>query len=222
MKNKYFIQSGLAWSILLVCFATFSFAQTVVMDRLLVLVNRDVITESDVLWALSLDSDLPILELTAENRRGMLERLIDQKLLLQEAEKIPRHEPAEEEITDYINHELVAKFGSNDKFIVRMKKVGLEQVMLREIVRRRLEILRYVEFRFRSFVFIKPEDIEEYYKKTVIPEAARNGLGAPELNEALRTKIEKDLSEIKVNSELDRFFDETRAQAQITRLATIQ
>ncbi len=222
MRNKYFIQFALVCFLLFVGLVSFAAAQTIVTDRLLALVNRDVITESDVLWALTLDSDLPILELSAENRRGMLERLIDQRLLLQEAEKIPRHEPAEEEITDYINYELVAKFGTNEKFIERMKKVGLEQVMLREIVRRRLEILKYVEFRFRSFVFIKPEEIEEYYKKTVIPEAARSGLGAPELTETLRTKIEKELSEIKVNSELDRFFDETRAQAQITRLATIQ
>jgi peptidyl-prolyl cis-trans isomerase SurA len=222
MRNQYFIQFALVCFLLFVGFVPFSAAQTVVTDRLLALVNRDVITESDVLWALTLDSDLPILELSAENRRGMLERLIDQRLLLQEAEKIPRHEPAEEEITDYINYELVAKFGTNEKFIERMKKVGLEQVMLREIVRRRLEILKYVEFRFRSFVFIKPEEIEEYYKKTTIPEAARSGLGAPELTETLRAKIEKELSEIKVNSELDRFFDETRAQAQITRLATIQ
>jgi peptidyl-prolyl cis-trans isomerase SurA len=222
MRNQFSINFAFGCFALLVCLVTFAPAQTVVTDRLLALVNRDVITESDVLWALTLDSDLPVLELSAENRRGMLERLIDQRLLLQEAEKIPRHEPAEEEITDYINRDLVAKFGSNEKFIERMKKVGLEQVMLREIVRRRLEILKYVEFRFRSFVFIKPEEIEEYYKKTVIPEAARNGLGAPELDETQRTKIEKELSEIKVNSELDRFFDETRAQAQITRLATIQ
>lgn len=211
--------------LLLVCFvagAACAYAQSVVTDRLLVLVNRDVITESDVNWALALDPQLPTLDLSAENRRLMLERLIDQKLLLQEAEKLPRNEPTEEEITEHINKELIAAFGGNEKFLERMKKVGLEQAMLREIVRRRLEILKYVDFRFRSFIFIKPEEIEQYYRNTEIPQAARKGLGAPELNDTLRAEIESKLISARVNSELDRFFDETRAQAQITRLAQIQ
>lgn len=196
-------------------------AQSEVTDRLLVLVNRDVLTESDVNWALALDPALPVLDLSAENRRAMLERLIDQKLLLQEAEKLPRNEPTEEEITEYINKELIVPFGGNEKFLARMKKVGLEQAMLRDVVRRRLEILKYVDFRFRSFIFIKPEEIEQYYRETEIPQAARKGLGAPELSDKLRAEIESKLISTRVNSELDRFFDETRAQAQITRLAQL-
>ena len=196
-------------------------AQSEVTDRLLVLVNRDVLTESDVRWALALDPDLQPLDLSAENRRAMLERLIDQKLLLQEAEKLPRNEPTEEEITEHLNKEILAKFGGNEKFVERMKKVGLEQVMLREIVRRRLEILKYVDFRFRSFIFIKPEEIETYYRNTIIPEAARKGLGAPELDDKLRGDIEARLINDRVNAELDRFFDEARTQAQITRLTPI-
>lgn len=210
----------LMWLALMLC-SSFVFAQGEVTDRLLVLVNRDVITESDVRWALALDPEVQPLDLSAENRRAMLERLIDQRLLLQEAEKLPRNEPTEEEITEHLNKEIIAKFGGNEKFVERMKKVGLEQAMLREIVRRRLEILKYVDFRFRSFIFIKPEDIEAYYRNTIIPEAARKGLGAPELEDKLRSNIEARLINDRVNVELDRFFDETRAQAQITRLAEI-
>ncbi|HEX4950944.1 MAG TPA: hypothetical protein VFZ34_30065 [Blastocatellia bacterium] len=207
---------------MLVAWPSFVVAQSEVTDRLLVLVNRDVITESDVRWALALDPEVQPLDLSAENRRAMLERLIDQRLLLQEAEKLPRNEPTEEEITEHINKELITRFGGNEKFVERMKKVGLEQAMLREIVRRRLEILKYVDFRFRSFVFIKPDEIEAYYRNTIIPEAARKGVGAPELEDKLRSEIEARLINERVNAELDRFFDETRAQAQLTRLAEVQ
>ncbi|MFN7926658.1 MAG: hypothetical protein U0Y68_01720 [Blastocatellia bacterium] len=204
------------------CFSSLSLAaQSAVTDRLLVLVNRDVITESDVNWALALDPSLPALDLSVENRRAMLERLIDQKLLLQEAEKLPRNEPTEEEITEYISKELVGVFGGTEKFLERMGKVGLEQAMLRDIVRRRLEILKYVDFRFRSFIFIKPEEIVQYYQDVETPQAARKGLGAPELNDQLRAEIESKLVNTRVNAELDRFFDETRAQAQIMRLAQL-
>jgi hypothetical protein len=170
---------------------------------------------------LALDPEVQPLDLNAENRRAMLERLIDQKLLLQEAEKLPRNEPTEEEVTEHLNKEIIAKFGGNEKFVERMKKVGLEQAMLREIVRRRLEILKYVDFRFRSFIFIKPDEIETYYRNTIIPEASRKGVGAPELDEKLRAEIEARLINERVNAELDRFFDEARTQAQITRLAEI-
>ncbi len=223
MKNivALFNKTIFAVAVFFTCSAS-SYAQGEVTDRLLVLVNREVITESDVLWALALDPELPGLALSGENRRAMLERLVDQKLLLQEAEKLPRNEPTEEEISDHINKELIAKFGSNEKFVERVKKVGLEQSMLREVVRQRLEILKYVDFRFRSFIFVKPEDIDNYYRTSVLPEAARKGLGAPELNEELRVKIEAQLVNDRVNTELDRFFDEARAQAQITRLAQIQ
>jgi hypothetical protein len=208
------------------CFVFFvcsviSFAQSDVTDRLLVLVNQNLITESDVRWALALDPELQPLDLSAENRRAMLERLIDQMLLLQEAEKLPRNEPTEEEITEHLNQEIIARFGGNEKFVERMKKVGLEQAMLREIVRRRLEILKYVDFRFRSFVFVKPEEIEAYYRNTIVPEAGRKGIGAPELDDKLRGEIEAQLINDRVNAELDRFFDEARTQAQITRLAEI-
>ncbi|MBS1809276.1 MAG: SurA N-terminal domain-containing protein [Acidobacteria bacterium] len=223
--KRYLLEAW--WKILfavsaLFAFSAFGYAQGTVTDRLLVLVNRDVITESDVTWALALDPELPTLDLGAENRRAMLERLIDQRLLLQEAEKLPRNEPTEEEITEHISKELIAAFGGNEKFLERMKKVGLEQAMLREIVRRRLEILKYVDFRFRSFIFIKPEEIEQYYRDVEIAQAANKGLGAPVMNEKLRAEIESKLINVRVNSELDRFFDETRAQAQITRLAEIQ
>lgn len=192
-----------------------------VADRLLVIVNREVITESEVLWALALDADLQPLNLSRENRRTMLERLIDQKLLLQEALKVPRNEPTEEEISKYINDEFVSKFGGESQMRTRLQKVGLEQSALREIARQRLEILRYIDFRFRSFIFIKPEEIEQYYRENLIPDAARRGLGAPQLDDELRSKIEGVLIDQRVNSELDRFFDEVRAQAQVTRLAQL-
>jgi len=55
-----------------------------------------------------------------------------------------------------------------------------------------------------------------------VPRFAREGAAAPVLDDQLRAEIERRLTDERVNSELDRFFDETRAQAQITRLAELK
>jgi hypothetical protein len=191
-----------------------------ITDRMLAIVNGDLITESDVIWALALDPELQPLELSPENKRLMLERLIDQKLLDQEAEKTPQNEPTEEEITGYIR-ELVAKFKSEEVFRERMQKVGLDQASLRDITRHRLEILRYVEFRFRSFAFVKPEEVERYYHETWLPRVKAGGGRVLPLDDTLREEIGRILENQKANAELDHFFDEARANAQVVRLVQL-
>ncbi|MFN7946478.1 MAG: hypothetical protein U0Z53_14100 [Blastocatellia bacterium] len=191
-----------------------------ITDRMLAIVNGQLITESDVVWALALDPEVQPLDLGQENKRLMLERLIDQKLLDQEAEKTPQNEPTEDEITNYIK-ELVTKFRAEETFRERMQKVGLDQASLREIARHRLEILKYVEFRFRSFAFVKPEEVERYYNETWLPRIKASGGQARSLDDTLREEISHILEEQKANAELDHFFDEARANAQVIRLAQL-
>jgi len=216
MRKRLFISC----SFTLLCAFGLAIAQAEVTDRMLATVSGHLITESDVLWALALDPELQPLDLSLENKKTMLERLIDQKVLDLEAEKIPQNEPSEDEITSYINDELIKRFGSEDLFRARLQKVGLEQKMLREIVRHRLEILKYIDFRFRAFVFVKPDEIERYYNEVALPRMRNRGGHLRPLDE-MRPEIESILAEEKVNAELDRFFDETRAQAQIIRLAQL-
>ncbi len=192
-----------------------------VTDRMLAIVNGQLITESDVLWALALDPEMEPLNPSQENKRLMLERLIDQKLLDQEAEKTPQNEPSEDEITRYIKEKLVDKFSSEQVFRARLLKVGLDQASLREVVRHRLEISKYMDFRFRAFVFVKPEEIERYYNEVQVPRQKSSGTPVASLDDTLRSKIEGILEDQKFNSELERFFDEARAQAQVIRLVQL-
>jgi len=204
----------------LVCALSLATARAEITDRMLATVNGQLITQSDVCWALALDPELQPLDLGEENRKMMLERLIDQKMLDQEAEKIPQNAPSEEEITNYINHELIKRFGSEPIFRERLQKVGLDYPLLHEIVRHRLEILKYIDFRFRAFVFVKAEEVERYYGEVALPRMRNRGGNIRALEE-MRAEIEAVLAEERVNAELDRFFDETRAQAQIIRLAPL-
>src|SRR5678816_3625652 len=118
------------------------------IDRVLATVNGEVVTESDVRWELALDPDVQPLDLSVENRRSMLERIIDQRILVQEATKVPQIPPTDAEIQSYIRTSLVERFGSQEAFRARIRKVGLDFATLREIVTRRLSLLKYIEFLF--------------------------------------------------------------------------
>jgi len=191
------------------------------IDRVLATVNGEVVTESDVRWELALDPDVQPLDLSVENRRSMLERIIDQRILFQEATKVPQIPPTDAEIQTYIRTSLLERFGSQDAFRARIRKVGLDFATLREIVTRRLSLLKYIEFRFRSFVIIPPEEIERYYNEVAVPRMKNRGTEMRSLEE-MRTQIENTLAGEKINSELDQFLDEARARAQIVRLAEIK
>jgi hypothetical protein len=199
------------------CLLPFDFSlRAEVTDRFLAVVNDRVITESEAVWALALDPELQPLDLSAQNKRAMLERLIDVVLLDQEAEKIPQNEPSKEEIDNYKN-ELVKRFGSKSVFDERMQRVGLNEESLNQIVSRWLKIFKYIDFRFRAFVFVRPEEIERYYREVALPRLRNRG-GQVRTLEEMRDDIEHILIEEKFNAELDRFFDEARQQAQIVRL----
>src|SRR6476620_5293148 len=73
------------------CFSPFAFQQSKVVDQILMLVNNDVITRSDVLWNLAIDPKAPnpAEGVSSDILRQKLDVLIDQQLILQEAQRIP-------------------------------------------------------------------------------------------------------------------------------------
>ncbi len=192
-----------------------------VVDRMLATVNGELITESEICWELALDPDLQPLELSAENKRLMLERVIDQRILAQEAAKIPQNAPTDAQISDYRTRELIARFGTQEALLARTRAVGLDAAMLREIISRRLVLLKYIDFRFRSFVLVQPDEVERHYREVALPRMRNRG-GLVRTLDEMRAEIGALLSEEKINGELDRFLDEARDQAQIVRLAELK
>src|SRR6476469_3562765 len=73
-----------------------------VVDKMVATVNAGVKTElitySDLLWQLALQPDTPLDNPSSEQLNGALRLLIDQRLILQEAEKLPTIVPTSAEI----------------------------------------------------------------------------------------------------------------------------
>jgi hypothetical protein len=201
-------------------------AQTqVVVDKMVATVNGGVrpslITYSDLLWQLALQPDVPLENPSSENLNRALNVVIGQRLILQEAEKLPSIAPTDEEVKAR-RDEFVKLFPSQAEFLRRAESVGLSGDQLTEIIRQRLTIEKYLDFRFRSFTVVTQKDVEDYYRDVYVPRLRRQQPGrlVPELKEVFK-EIETELTESKIESETDEFLDSTRERAEIIVISPV-
>jgi hypothetical protein len=80
-------------------------------------------------------------------------------------------------------------------------------------LRFRLEILRFIEQRFRPGIRISPQDIETYYHKTLLPEYAP-GEAVPSLDK-VSPRIEEILLQEQVNALFDEWLTNLRKQGDV-------
>lgn len=210
------------------CLLSFHARAQDVVDSMVATVNSGVgpslITYSDLLWQLALQPETPLENPGSENLNRVLNLIISQRLILQEAERFPAIDPSDQEIQDKLNA-LVKLFPSQAGFYERVARVGLSADQLREIVRQRVKIEKYLNFRFRSFTVVTQKEVEDYYRDIWVPRFRRRQPGSlvPELKETYQGRevfkeIETELTESKIESETDEFLDSIRERAEIAIL----
>jgi len=143
-----------------------------VVDKMVATVNAgvktDLITYSDLMWQLALQPNTPLDNPNSADLNRALRLLIDQRLILQEAEKLPTIVPTPAEIRA-ARDSLAQNFRSQEEFVERLRRVGLTSERLDEIVEQRLKMEKYLDFRFRNFVVISQKEIAAYYNDTYVP-----------------------------------------------------
>ena len=193
-----------------------------VVDKMVATVNAgvrtDLITYSDLMWQLALQPRTVLDNPSSADLNRALRLLIDQRLILQEAEKIPTIIPTQREVSD-ARDELARNFTSVTEFQERLQRVGLTSEKLNEIVEQRLKMEKYLDFRFRNFVVISQKEIADYYRDVYTPRvhARLPGRIVPTL-EQVRDEIEKTLMEAKIESDTDAFLDAARERAEVVTL----
>src|ERR1041385_3991226 len=193
-----------------------------VVDKMIATVNAgaktDLITYSDLLWQLALQPGTVLDNPTSEDLNRALRLLIDQRLILQEAEKLPTIVPTQKEISD-ARDELARNFPSQVEFQQRLQRVGLTREKLDEIIEQRFKMEKYLDFRFRNFVVISDKQIADYYRDVYVPRFKTRNPGriVPPVEQA-HDEIEKTLMEAKIESDTDAFLDTLRERAEIVTL----
>jgi hypothetical protein len=218
-------KGGLARALCLSLFLLFSASAAAaqeVVDKMVATVNggvrTDLITYSDLLWQMALQPNMPIDNPGSEVLNRALQLIIDQRLIYQEAEKLPTINPTDKEITDELNA-LIRLFPSQADFMERVRRVGLTSEQLREIIRQRVAIDKYLNFRFRSFTVVTPKEVSDYYRDVFVPRFQRQYPGriVPTF-EQVSKQLESQLTEDKIESETTSFLETARERAEITIL----
>ncbi|PYS33458.1 MAG: hypothetical protein DMF75_09305 [Acidobacteria bacterium] len=177
----------------------------------------DLITYSDLVWQLTLEPSTPFsAKPSSEQLNKALRTLEDQLLILQEARKLPPANTPEamQKFEDQVKQkrdQLVQGIGSRALFEERMKSVGLTAEQLDAILRDRVTIENYLDFRFRAFVLPpSAREISDRYNQDY-GRLRNTGRIVPTL-EQVRDRLEHDLTEEKIESEIDKFVDNLREQ----------
>lgn len=221
--------SLVAAAILLICVAPKPASAQKVVDRTIAIVDDGVgkpelITYSDLLWQLALQPEIPLNPASSEDLNRALQIIINQRLIALEAERLPKDPPTDAEIEVKIK-DVLAGFPSTAEFERRLRLVGFESVKddnFEKMMAQRVKIENYLDFRFRSFIVITPEDESNYYRDTFVPEFRRRypGVIVPTLNER-RPEINRTLTEERVASDIERFLDEAKRRATIVILSEV-
>lgn len=193
------------------------------VDRVVAVVNRQMILSSD----LQDEIQLSVLDPSTKDQETMteqeaLDRLISRTLIQQQIrqEDLPATEPNPKDIAariEEIRSELPACVRADckneDGWKTFLARHDLSPARVESYMHNRLEILSFIEMRFRQGIRITPEDVEQYYRQTLLPQYPAGQ--TPPLLEQVSSRIEEILLQQKVNAMFDTWLANLRTQGQI-------
>ena len=176
----------------------------------------DLITYSDLVWQLTLEPGRPVPDHpSSADLNHALRLLEDQLLILQEARKLPSPDTTEgiaarDKEIGLRRNELAQAFGSAQRLQERMARVGLTSEQLDLILRDRALVDQYLDFRFRAFTVVTEKEIQDRYNQAY-GGLKNSGRIVPTLEE-VRNRIKDELTEQKIEADIDKFIDDLRDQ----------
>ncbi|QHN04363.1 peptidylprolyl isomerase [Granulicella sp. WH15] len=192
-----------------------------VIDRVVAVVNGDLILESDVDEERRFAAFEPYGDRAQFSRDRAVERLIDRTLILQQTRLQPEEgvtSAAVKEQLQSLRRDIPACKQYHCETDAGWAKFVADQgFTVAEVERRwqqRMQTLKFVEVRFRMGIRISPEEIKSYYDKTFVPAYSRQQDTPPTL-ESVSDRIQEVLLEQQVTSLLEDWLKTLRAQGTV-------
>jgi peptidyl-prolyl cis-trans isomerase SurA len=195
----------------------------VVLDRVVAVVNRQAILASEI----DEEIRLSVLEPEGSGRNALspqsaLERLISRALIQQQIRRddLQSAKPTQSEVEARVHdlrrelpecvHQNCASDSGWNAFLTA-HQLTPERVSV--YFRNRLELLNFIEQRFRSGIHIPQQDVENFYRQTLLPQY-HPGEDVPSL-EKVAPRIEEILLQQQVNILFDEWLTNLRTQGDV-------
>jgi peptidyl-prolyl cis-trans isomerase SurA len=203
------VSSRLAIALLLLATA----APAATIDRIAAVVDRQVLTVSEVNQMV----DLRFFPRTGSSdddyRHDVLESLIAQALRFRDVERFGAAEIPKDSIEARLR-EIAARFASPEEFAVAVQRAELTPDEVRALVKRQLQVEAYIQERFAPLIFVSNEEIATFYSGAWSAQRRTRGLAVPPLSE-VREEIRALLRGDRLQSEVERWTAQLRARANV-------
>ena len=190
-------------------FTVFSFTETI--DRIVAVINDQVITLTDIRAARAFGLyDEEIKGKQARAPSFILEQLIDQKLVIQLSSKEIRIDKQEVEADLKKIRELMG-----DKRIQKtLTEFGFSLNDLKKYIHQKILFQELIGRKFGQSVVVRLDEIENYYQRTYLPSQRAKGLEPQPMIEILQ-EIESRIRENKIKKQVKQWLKNLRNQADI-------
>jgi hypothetical protein len=191
-----------------------------VIDRIVATVNGHIILQSDWDDALRYEALLsarPPSDLNEEERRAVLDRLIDQELLDEQMKSALFKHATEEEAAAQVTQarKLYPEAATDDGWNAVLARFGLTGKALTAHVQQQLDLMRLVDAHLRPAVQIDSKSIEAYYREQFVPQLKQSGASAVPLSE-VSAKIRELLTEQKVSELMVAWLQSLRSESKVS------
>jgi parvulin-like peptidyl-prolyl isomerase len=191
-------------------------AGSVVIDRIAVIVDKHAIKSSDI------DRDLRVtaflnrepLNVSSDAKQKAAERLIEQTVIRDEMEKGGYSKSSAGDVDGMIKRILGERFGGSPARLAQeLSRYGLTEQQLRMQLQWQLDVLKFIEQRFRRAILVTDDEVKAYYNQHQA-ELARQ---YPEAKtyEALEPKVRASLESTRLSQEFDQWLAEARKRDRI-------
>ncbi len=193
------------------------------IDRIVAVVNRQIITLGDVeeekkYRRLGVETEVRNRNEGAGLREDdfeIVQRLIQQTLIMEQVQSFAGSEVTHEEVQGQYA-KIEEKAGGKELFAETLRERQISKEALEAHLEWQIRVLKFLDNRFRQFVVILPKETEEYYRNSLLPELARKGISEiPPLTD-VEGQIRDLLIEEKLNTQIDEWLN------SLTRSADIQ
>jgi peptidyl-prolyl cis-trans isomerase SurA len=190
-----------------------------VIDRIVATVNGRVILQSDLDEALCYEAFLgnhPLGSFTDEERRTVLDRLIDQELLREQMKSADFRHATQEEVDARIAdaRKQYPQAASGEGWQGLLAAYHISEKDLFAHVQQEIDVMRLVEARLRPAVQIDSKSIEAYYRDQFVPKLKESGASEVPLDQ-VSAKIRELLTEQKVSEMLMSWLQTLRSEGHI-------